>query len=106
MCMADVGSWRFRRAVARVEATVEEVVADFATSVVGRPVQRRDIVPPQPLPGIAWSIDGDLVVEFVHRNHGPDHLLVHDVAVLDVLNKRVRTRHVEVQHVATTWDQD
>jgi hypothetical protein len=96
--------WRYRRAVARVEEVVEEVVADFAVSYVGRPVQRRDIVPPRPLPGVTWSIDGDLVVEFVYRDSERDQLLVHDIAVLDVLRKRLRTRHVEVTHVATTWD--
>ena len=68
--VTDDRDWRYRRAVARVEGVVEEVVADFAVSYVGRPVQRRDILPPRPLPGVAWSIDGDLVVEFVHRDSG------------------------------------
>jgi hypothetical protein len=94
--------WTFQRAVARVEAAVEEVVAEFATSYVGRPVQRRDILPPRPRPGIAWSIDGELVVEFVHRRSGRDQLLVHDIALLDGLRRRIRTRHVEVAHVSTT----
>jgi hypothetical protein len=97
-------AWCFQRAVARVEAAVEAIVADFATSYVGRPVRRRDTLPPRPRPGIAWSIDGDLVVEFVHRDSAPDQLLVHDVALLDSLKRRFRTRHVEVAHVATTWD--
>ncbi len=90
--------------MARVEDVVEEVVADFAVSYVGRPVRRREILPPRPLPGVAWSIDGDLVVEFVHRASGRDQLLVHDIALLDVLRKRLRTRHVDVTHVTTTWD--
>ena len=98
--MVDAREWRFQRAVARVEAAVEEIVADFATSYVGRAVQRRDVLPPRPRPGIAWSIDGDLVVEFVHRDPRPDQLLVHDVALLDTLKRRFRTRHVEVAHVA------
>ena len=34
----------------------------------------------------------------------PDQLLVHDVALLHTLKRRFRTRHVEVAHVATTWD--
>ena len=102
--VSDDRDWRFRRAVARVEGVVEEVVADFAVSYVGRPVQRRDILPPRPLPGISWSIDGELVVEFAYRVGERDQLLVHDVALLDVLKKRLRTRHVEVAHVTTTWD--
>ena len=102
--MAENCDWLFERAVARVEAGVEEILADFATSYVGRPVQRRDILPPRPLPGIAWSIDGEVVVEFVHRNSAVDQILVHDVALLDVLKRRFRTRHVDVAHVATTWE--
>jgi hypothetical protein len=102
--VTDDRDWRFRRAVARVEGVVEEVVADHAVSYVGRPVQRRDILPPRPLPGIAWSIDGELVVEFVHRVGDRDQLLVHDVALLNALKKRIRTRHVDVAHVTTTWD--
>ena len=102
--VSDDLDWRFRRAVARVEPVVEEVVAEHAVSYVGRPVRRRDIPPPHPLPGIAWSIDGELVVEFVYRASQPDQLLVHDIALLDVLRKRLRTRHVEVAHVTTTWD--
>jgi hypothetical protein len=95
----------FRRAVARVEAAVEQILADHATAYVGRPVQRRDIPPPRPLPGISWSIDGEVVVEFVHRRTGRDQLLVHDVAVLEDLRKRLRTRHVDVVHVPPTWDE-
>jgi hypothetical protein len=102
--VADDRDWRFRRAVARVEEVVEEVVADFAVSYVGRPVQRREILPPRPLPGMAWSIDGDLVVEFVYRDTERDQLFVHDISLLDVLRKRLRTRHVDVTHAATTWD--
>ena len=98
--------WRYRRAVARVEGVVERVVADFAVSYVGRPVERREVRPPRPLPGIAWSIDGELVVEFVHHESDRDQLLVHDIALLDVLKKELRTRHVDVAHVATTWDPD
>jgi hypothetical protein len=95
--------WLFQRAVARVEPGVEEIVADFATSYVGRAVRRDDYRPPRPLPGIAWSVDGDLVVEFVHRESAPDQLLVHDVALLRVLKRRFRTRHVHVVHVTTIW---
>ena len=102
--VADRREWLFQRAVARVEPGVEEIVADFATSYVGRAVQRHDFLPPRPLPGMAWSIDRDLVVEFVHRESVPDQLLVHEFALLDVLKRRFRTRHVHVAYVTTTWD--
>jgi hypothetical protein len=103
---SDERGWRFERAVARVEATIDEVVADHATSYVGRPVQRRTVAPPRPLPGITWSIDGELVVEFVHRTSGADQVVVHDLSLLDTLRKRLRSRHVEVGYAETTWDAD
>ncbi len=75
-------------------------MAGYAASYVGRAVRRHEIRPPRPLPGIAWSIDGDIVVEFVHRRSAPDQLLVHDIALLDDLKRRLRTRHLEVTYVA------
>jgi hypothetical protein len=102
--MADRRDWLFARAVARVEAIVEQILADYATSYVGRPVTRHDIRPPRPLPGIVWSIDGDRVVEFVHRDTAADQLFVHDIALLETLKRRFRTRHIHVSYVDTTWD--
>jgi hypothetical protein len=102
--MTDDTAWRFRRAVARVESAVDEIVADFATSYVGRPVRRNEILPPRPLPGIAWSIDGVTVVAFVHRQSGRDQLFVYDIALLDDVKRRFRTRHVDVEYVPTAWD--
>jgi hypothetical protein len=102
--VAEDGDWRYRRAVARVENTIDDVVAEFAVSYVGRAVQRREVLPPRPLPGVTWSIDGDLVVELVYRESERDRILVHDITLLDALKKRLRTRHVEVAHVETTWD--
>jgi hypothetical protein len=75
-------------------------VVGYAASYVGGAVRRHEIRPPRPLPGIAWSIDGDIVVEFVHRRSSPDQLLVHDIALLDALRRRLRTRHLEVTYVA------
>ena len=100
----DRRAWLFERAVARVEAVVEQILAEYATSYVGRPVTRRDILPPRQLPGIAWSIEGELVVEFVHRETARDQLFVHQIALLDGLKRRFRTRHVQVDYVNTTWD--
>jgi hypothetical protein len=102
--MADDRDWRFERAVARVESTVDEIVAEFATSYVGRAVRRHDIRPPTPLPGIAWSIDGVTLVQFVHRQSGPDQLFVYDIALLDEVKRRFRTRHIDVAYVTTTWE--
>ena len=91
--------------MARVEPGVEAIVADYATSYVGRAARRHEVRPPRPLPGIAWSIDGDLVVEFVYRDSAPDQLFVHEIALLDVLKRRFRTRHVHVAYATTNWDE-
>ena len=99
----DDAGWRFDRAVARVEPAIDEVVAEHATNLVGRPVRRHTVRPPRPLPGISWSIDDEVVVEYVHRPARRDQVLVHDVALLEALRKRLRSGHVEVAYVSTTW---
>jgi len=101
---ADEAVWRYERAVARVEATVDQVVADHATVYVGRPAERHVVRPPRPLPGLTWSIDKELVVEFVHRPEARDQRFVHDVAILRALKKRIRSRHVDIVYAETTWD--
>ena len=98
--MADDRDWRYQRAVARVEVAVEEIVAELTRpSYEGRPVQRREILPPRPLPGIVWSIDGELVVEFVYRDSVPDQLLVHDIALLHTLKRRFQ--HTDTSRLRT-----
>jgi hypothetical protein len=101
----DRREWRYRRSAARIEPVVEEVLADYATSYVGRRVTRHEVAPPRPMPGITWSVGGELAVEFVHRMKGRDLLLVHDIALLEVLKKRLRTRHVTITYVETSWDE-
>jgi hypothetical protein len=94
---ADAESrWRFDRALARVERAVDELLAEYAASYVLRPVHRHaDVVRGV----VTWSIDKETVVEFFHVQHGHDRLVVHDVALLGPLRKRVRSRHVDVEHV-------
>jgi hypothetical protein len=98
-------TWRFERALARVERVAEAVVAEYATSYCQRPARRVDIRPPRPLPGVQWSIDGELVLEFVHHRDGRDELCVHDVALLTPLRKRLRSRRLRIEHVTTEWAQ-
>jgi hypothetical protein len=97
--------WRLERALARVRV-VDDVVAEHATSYCGRPARRRDIPPltsAVELPGARWSIDGELVVEFLASEVGPGRLVVHDVALLAPLKKLLRSRHVSVEHVSAAW---
>jgi hypothetical protein len=76
-------------------------VADYAVSYCGRPVRRREVAPLQSalhFPGVTWSIDGDVVVEFLASDRGPGRLLVHDIALLRPLRKRLRSRHVQIAY--------
>ena len=96
-----LAGWHFDRAVARVQPA-DAIVADFATSIVGRPVRRRDVAPftdaLQP-PGVTWTVDGDVVLELLVGERGrPSRMLVHDVALLRPIRKRFRTRHVVVEY--------
>jgi hypothetical protein len=91
--------WRFERAVARV-AVVDEILADYATAYCGRPLRRRDVGPMASaveLPSVRWSIDGNLMVEFLPSDRGPARLVVHEIALLSVFRKRLRSRHLTIE---------
>jgi hypothetical protein len=93
-------SWRFARTTARVRA-VDDVLADYATSFCGRPVRRVEVAPMQSavqLPGITWSIDGDVMVEFLYEDTGPSRLVISEIALLRPLKKQLRSRHVTIEH--------
>ena len=90
-------TWRFTRSVARVEI-VDRVLADYATTC-GRPVRRRE----HGLPGrargyVSWSIDGEVMVEFLPGLKGPGRLLVHEIGLVAPLKKQLRTRHVAIEY--------
>jgi len=97
MAKQDAAAWRLRRSLARVEA-VDQVLADYAASWVGLPVRRRDLPWPQH-PSVTWSIDNEVMVELLHHDSGPDRLLVHEVALLQPLRKRLRSRHTKIDYV-------
>jgi len=93
-------AWRFARAVARVRE-VDDVLAEFATSICGRPVRRVEAAPMRSAvqsPGVVWSIDGDVMVEFLYEERGPSRLVVHEIALLRPLRKQLRSGHVTVEH--------
>jgi hypothetical protein len=104
MGVAPAGlEWKFRRAVARV-GVVDEVMADHATNWCGRPYRRTEVLPAcstAEQPRVTWSIDGDIIAEFIPEERGPDQLIVRDVSVLDVLRRRLRSRHVTIEY--PTW---
>jgi hypothetical protein len=92
--------WRFDRAVARVDA-VDDVLADFATSICGRPYRRRDVGPMESavqVPSVTWTIEDDVVVEFLPAERGPSLLVVRDIALLRPLKQRFRSRHITVEY--------
>ena len=92
--------WRFERAVARVRA-VDGIIAEHATSYCGRPYRRQDVRPLESaiaLPGVTWSIDGEVVVEFLPGDTGAARLIVRDVALLRPLRRALRSRRLRIEH--------
>jgi hypothetical protein len=99
--------WHFARAVARVRP-VEAILADYATTVCGLPVRRTERRGEngergqdgerRGRPGVTWSIDGDVMVELVVSDDGPDHLLVRELSLLGPLRKALRTRHLRIEY--------
>ena len=91
--------WEFRRAVDRV-AVVDEVMADYATNWWRRPFRRLDTLPFESsirVPGVRWSIEGELVAEFVAGDCGHGTLVVHDIALLAPLRRAIRSRRVRIE---------
>ena len=95
---ARASSWQLNRAMARVDA-VDTIVADYATSYYGRPV-RRHVASVADQPAITWSVDKEAVVEFWHCDDGPDRLVVYEFGLLEPLRKKLRSRHVTIEHGA------
>jgi hypothetical protein len=98
----EAALWRFRRAVARV-AVVDSILAEYATSYCGLPVRRRVVVPLQSaveVPGVTWTIDGEVMVEFLPDERGPGRLIVREIALLSSVKKQLRSRHVRIEYRA------
>jgi hypothetical protein len=94
--------WRYRRAIARA-AVVEQIVADYATSICGRPVRRREVPPltsAVELPGVIWSIDGDVMVELLVVDGERPRVVVHEIALVMPIKRALRTRHLGVERAA------
>src|SRR5262245_48869609 len=92
--VGGVTTWQFERHLARIARVVDDVVAEHATSYWGRPARRHD----DPPVSSTWTIEGEVVVEFRFDAGGHDQLLVHDVSLVAPLRKRLRTRHLVVEH--------
>ena len=103
--LVDPFLWRFERALARVDRTVEAIVVEHATSYWGRPVRRREVG--LELVGrerrVMWWIENEPVLEFRFIEQGPATLVVHDFSLFDPLKRALRTRHVRVRY-ATVGD--
>jgi hypothetical protein len=96
-------TWRFSRAVERVRA-VDRIVADYATTYCGRPVRRYDVAPLESavhVPGVTWTIEGEVVIEFVSEDAGPGRLNVYEFALLRPVKQAIRSRHIVINYVAS-----
>ena len=80
---------------------VDSILADYATSYCGLPVRRRDVLPLQSaveVPGVIWSIDGEVMVEFLPAESGPGRLVVREIALLSSVKRQLRSRHVRIEY--------
>jgi hypothetical protein len=102
MASANPALWRYQRTLARIDPTVEAIVADHATSYWGLPVRRREMAPEVAGVGgrVVWSIGDARVLELHVADRGPATLVVHDLGLYETLRKALRTRHVRLEHRA------
>ena len=94
----DRRGWLFQQALRRVEQ-VDDVVAEYATAICGRPARRRDVRSDSSDGGIGtvtWSIDGEVVVELTAVANGQHRVAVYDVGLLRPVRQCLRSRHLIV----------
>ena len=48
--------------------------------------------------GVTWTIDGEVMVEFLPGDSGPGRLVVREIALLSSVKKQVRSRHVRIEY--------
>jgi len=84
--------WAFDRAVRRV-ARLDDLLAGYATDVVGLPLRRAD----DPY-GVTWSIGGERMARLDVVVDGPDQLQVHELALLAPIRRALRTRHLTITY--------
>ncbi len=87
--------WRAQRLLERVEPAVEAVVAHQATTYWNRGA-KRSAVAVDGRTRVSWTIDGDHVVDLEVGPRGPARVTVHDVGLLQPLQRSLRTRRVVV----------
>jgi hypothetical protein len=92
-------AWRFDRVLRVVEPIVDELLATYVSSFSLRPV-RASAHAGEGCLGRRWSVDGDVLIELVFDGRVPAELVVHDVALMRPLRKRLRTRRIRIEHVS------
>ena len=50
------------------------------------------------LPGVTWSIEGEVMVEYLYSATGPGCLVVRELALLDEIRSKLRTGHVTIEY--------
>lgn len=83
---------------------LDSILADYATSYCGLAVRRREVAPLQSaveVPGVTWTIDGEVMVEFLPGERGPGRLIVREIALMSSVKKQLRSRHVRVEYRPT-----
>jgi hypothetical protein len=98
--VVDPFVWRCQRALARIEPSVEAIVAEHATSFWQRGARRYAVWPGLDRQDgrVRWVIDNELVLELRVAARGAAELVVHDFSLIDPLRKGLRTRHVRIRY--------
>jgi hypothetical protein len=87
--------------VRNVEAAMDEILAEYATTFCLRPVRRHEVRSDDDSDrgSVMWSIEQQTMVELVHTQTGPDLIRVHEIGLVRQLKNQLRSGRVKVEYV-------
>jgi hypothetical protein len=81
-------------AIAKVEAAIDGIVADYVTTYALLPVQRRELEDG----AVTWSSDKEVLVELSSGDRQPARVVVREIGLLQPLKKQLRSRRVTIEY--------
>jgi hypothetical protein len=81
-------------AIAKVEAAIDGIVAEYVTTYALLPVQRRELEDG----AVTWSSDKEVLVELSSGDRQPARVVVREIGLLQPLKKQLRSRRVTIEY--------
>jgi hypothetical protein len=81
-------------AIAKVEAAIDGILAEYVTTYALLPVQRRGSEDG----AVTWSSDNAVLVELTSRDRQSARVVVCEIGLLQPIRKQLRSRRVTIEY--------